>query len=78
MTFKRLLSICLLLTFAGFIFPSFAHAYLDPGTGSYIFQLIIAGLVSFGLLVKIYWKRIRALFTKIISKGEQTDDDRNS
>jgi hypothetical protein len=77
MTFKRWLSGCLLLVFVSLIAPSYAHAYLDPGTGSYIFQLLIAGLVGLGLVVKIYWKRIMAFFTRMISKGEQTDDDQD-
>lgn len=35
-----------------------AHAYLDPGTGSYIFQLVIAGVIGGSFLVKTYWRRI--------------------
>ena len=78
MTFTRWLSVCFLLVFVGLVFPSYAHAYLDPGTGSYIFQLLIAGLVGLGLMVKIYWKRIIAFFTRMISRDEQTDHDQDS
>ena len=35
-----------------------AHAYLDPGTGSYIFQMAVAALVSVAFLVKTYWRRL--------------------
>ncbi|MFH2012297.1 MAG: hypothetical protein ABIJ37_06320 [Pseudomonadota bacterium] len=36
-----------------------AQAYLDPGTGSYILQLILAGLFGTLVTIKIYWKRIK-------------------
>jgi len=35
-----------------------AAAYLDPGTGSYVFQIIIAGIVGGLFAVKIYWKKL--------------------
>jgi len=37
--------------------------YLDPGSGSLLVQLLAAGLLgSIGLLVKIFWGRIKAFF----------------
>ena len=35
-----------------------AHAYLDPGTGSYVFQMVMAAVVSGAFLVKTYWRRL--------------------
>lgn len=53
-----------------------AHAYIDPGTGSYILQLIIAGLVGLLFAVKVYWKKIKAFFSNLfLKKQEQKDDD---
>ena len=37
------------------------HAYLDPGTGSMVVQVILGGLVGGLALVKVYWKRLKAL-----------------
>jgi hypothetical protein len=34
------------------------HAYLDPGTGSIIIQVVIAALVGGGILLRTFWKRI--------------------
>jgi hypothetical protein len=34
-------------------------AYLDPGTGSFALQLLIAGLCSGLYAVKHYWQQIR-------------------
>jgi hypothetical protein len=41
-----------------------AQAYLDPGTGSYVFQMVVAALVSVGFLVRAYWHRLRSLFAR--------------
>jgi len=32
--------------FLFFVFAPAAHAYIDPGTGSYLFQLLVAGLFA--------------------------------
>ncbi|TEU11402.1 MAG: hypothetical protein E3J21_23680 [Anaerolineales bacterium] len=57
------------------IFTRDAHAYLDPGTGSYILQLIIAGLLGASLVVKIYWGNIKTFFSNLFSKGQSEEDD---
>jgi hypothetical protein len=48
-----------------------AHAYIDPGSGSYIIQLIIAGLLGAAFAVRIYWKRIKAFLSNLLSKGQE-------
>lgn len=40
------------------LFPLFAYGYIDPGTGSYIFQIIIAAFVAVSFAVKVYWHKI--------------------
>ena len=47
--------------------------YLDPGSGSYIFQLIIAVLVGALFLIKVYWRRIRALFAGWFSRDNKDE-----
>ncbi len=49
------------------------QAYLDPGSGSFLIQLLIAGLVGVGFIVKVYWKKIKGLFSRNTAKKE--DDD---
>ena len=36
-----------------------AEAYIDPGTGSYIFQLAVAGALAAMFTLKRYWRRVR-------------------
>jgi len=49
-------------------------AYLDPGTGSYIIQLLVAGLMGILFLVKVYWRKIKGFFTKKGPAVEESDD----
>lgn len=37
-----------------------AWAYLDPGSGSYMLQLALSGLLGFVFLVKMKWRKIKA------------------
>ena len=32
-------------------------AYLDPGTGSMLVQLVVGGLAAAGVALKLYWHR---------------------
>lgn len=43
-------------------FPLDAWAYLDPGTGSYILQLALAGILASMFTLKMYWQRLKAWF----------------
>jgi len=46
------------------------YAYLDPGTGSYALQIIIAGIVSVLFSLKMFWQRIVNFFTNLF-KGKK-------
>ncbi len=46
--------------------------YIDPGTGSLIIQLLVAGSLSGLVFLKIYWKK---LFSK--KDKEAKDEDKN-
>jgi len=50
------------------------QAYLDPGSGSFLVQLLIAGLVGAGFIIKAYWKKIKGLFNRSASKEEDDTD----
>lgn len=39
-------------------------AYLDPGSGSFLIQMLLAGGLGAAFLIKTYWRKIRALFIK--------------
>ena len=39
-----------------------AYAYLDPGTGSMLLQLLLGGVAGALVVGKLYWHRIKAFF----------------
>jgi len=43
-------------------------AYIDPGTGSLIIQILLAALVGAGFGVKIFWTKIKTFFFKVFTK----------
>jgi hypothetical protein len=49
-------------------------AYLDPGSGSFLIQILIAVLLGLGVAVRASWGKIKKLFGKGQADG-QTDED---
>ncbi len=49
-------------------------AYLDPGSQSILWQILIATLLGIGVAVRASWGKIKKLFGKG-QPDEQTDDD---
>jgi hypothetical protein len=45
--------------------------YIDPGTGSIIFQAIVAGLAGVALFIKFGWRRVLRFFG--IKKSDKKD-----
>jgi hypothetical protein len=46
-----------------------SFAYVDPGGGSFVLQLIVAGLIGAALAVKALWQNIKRFFSKLLSRG---------
>jgi hypothetical protein len=49
-----------------------AHAYLDPGSGSMVLQLLLGGVAALGVVIKLFWHRILNIF------GIRKEEDSNS
>jgi hypothetical protein len=43
-------------------------AYLDPGSGSYLLQLLIAGFLGGLFVIRASWDKIKAFFRKLFDK----------
>ena len=39
-------------------------AYLDPGSGSMIIQILVGGLAAVGVTMKLYWRRLTGVFRR--------------
>ncbi len=53
----------LLLTLIFCLFATSAYAYIDPGTGSLIIQLVIGALAAASLFFKNFWLRVKSIFS---------------
>jgi hypothetical protein len=50
--------------------PTSAYAYLDPGTGTFALQGLVAGIAGGLMAIRAYWGKIAELFrrSKVSSK----------
>ena len=62
--------ITLFIIFVFLFAPLKIYGYLDPGTGSYMLQILLATLIGAAYAVKVYWRKIKAYFKNIISGKE--------
>lgn len=51
--------------------------YLDPGFGSMILQIVLAGLLGVGVFLRIFWKRITGFFRKDQGEPSEIKNDIN-
>ncbi len=45
-----------------------AFSYIDPGSGSYVLQILIASILGILTLMKIYWSRLKTFFVSFLAK----------
>jgi hypothetical protein len=52
------------------LFPAKAAAYIDPGSGSVMLQVLVGGLLAVGVTLRMYWGRLVAMFRRGDSKDK--------
>lgn len=65
---KHALKMTMLAAACCLLFPLRAYSYIDPGTGSYIFQIVIAAFVAVSFAVKVYWHKIKKFLGQLFTK----------
>ena len=59
--------------------PVSSYAYIDPGTGSFVLQLLIAGFLGAIFYLKFYWRKVKLFVAnrwrsaKLLFTGSVTD-----
>jgi hypothetical protein len=48
-----------------------AQAYLDPGTGSFFAQTVLAGILGAAFALKMSWKNVKILLTRLFSASDR-------
>jgi hypothetical protein len=49
--------------------------YLDPGSGSFLIQLLIAGIAGLSIAIAANWSKLKRLLGKKKNKAEMDDED---
>ena len=62
------LGLAMLLVVAGY---DHAFAYIDPGTGSYVFQWLLAGLLAGAFALRMFWRNVRAFLGRLFSRQKE-------
>ena len=47
------------------------YGYIDPGTGSYIIQVLIAGTAAGLYTIKVYWKSIKTFVSSKFNRSKK-------
>lgn len=50
-----------------------AQAYLDPGVGSILIQLLLGGAAGVAMVAKLYWHKLSSLFRRRDAKSDAQD-----
>jgi hypothetical protein len=53
-------------------------AYLDPGSGSYLLQILVASLLGAAVAIRMSWGRIRAFFSRSQTEENIEQDEESS
>lgn len=53
-----------------FGFPESAQAYVDPGSGSILLQLILGGVAGAAVVMKLYWQRFKDATSGLFRKRQ--------
>ena len=55
------------------------EAYLDPGSGSILLQLLVASLLGLAVLLRTSWGRIKSFFRRgSLPEGEEENDEQQT
>ena len=74
---RQAASVLIFLSLYLLIAPKRAYAYLDPGSGSFIFQLALGALLGISVAIKIYWKKVKAFFVNLLAKKQKNEQKNN-
>lgn len=55
--------------------PRRVHAYVDPGSGSYILQLLVATLFGALFAVRVFWAKIKGFLGRMTSAAYRNKQD---
>ena len=73
---KSIIKLALGISVLVLIFPFNTYAYLDPGSGSFLIQIVVATLAGAGYFAKANWDKIKQRFNGDSKKTEDEKQDK--
>ena len=61
------------VAFGVFLLVRPAYGYVDPGTGSYVLQVLLATLLTLLYTLKIYWRHVAGYFRSKFSRKRRDE-----
>jgi hypothetical protein len=49
-------------------------AYIDPGTGSFVLQVVVGALLGASVAAKMYWSRLRGFIAGRFGRRPRSDE----
>lgn len=71
---SRFLDILFIFVVISVVAVKNVHAYIDPGSGSYILQIIAAGVLSSIFIIKKFWRNISQFISSFLKKSSGDKD----
>jgi len=71
MTKKKILPVLFLV-----FFPLYTYAYLEPGTLSYVLQVLLAFFVGALVTMRIFWTNIKKFMNNLFKKGKKKEEEK--
>ena len=65
----------IVVMFIVLLLPGKAHAYLDPGTGSLIIQIIAGAFLALIMTFKLWWYGLKRFVSRLFGSAEKAAAD---
>jgi len=66
---KYYMCIVLVVLFLNLVLIGDVHAYLDPGTGSFFIQSLIAIAIGAAFVIRQYWSKLKTFFRRLFLRN---------
>jgi hypothetical protein len=70
---NRLAEVLLFVVVIHLLTPGDAQAYLDPGSATFVFQVIAAFLLSMLVTLKIYWQKVKSGVRSLFARKNEEE-----
>lgn len=64
-------------TTGGSLVEGGVFAYIDPGTGSMMLQILIGSLIGIVVAVKMFWGNIKGFLSRRFAKSRKKENDKD-